>query len=320
MVGFRSKKEDRRNLEASLHHETRQLRKHNDQKESTLPHSFSMTNTHTHTHTHTHHRLSRKEAAKILELDPKRVSKLTDADIKSSFRSLALKHHPDKCKSMRKDEATAKFQKISAAYTRLTELRDEDTEDEDENYQDEYYTDEVNLAEMFFERMFHARQSRRRGSDFDDDFYDEEGDFFYDLVHDIMGGSGGTVYFDFDDEDDDDCRRGGRRGSRSRRRKRKDGPRIRKRDQFGNALRCNFCAKHNIRFDAIFEDCKAGEGCRSCGGVIDDNKNNSKNKSSEDAKSSSSNSSSKKKTKNKKKKNMKKNKKKGKKKGKKKRR
>ena len=84
------------------------------------------------------------------------------------------------------------FQKISAAYTRLTELRDEDTEDEDDQYNDEYYTDEVNLAEMFFERMFHARQSRRRGSDFDDEFYDEESDFFYDLVHDIMGGSGGT--------------------------------------------------------------------------------------------------------------------------------
>ena len=56
------------------------------------------------------------------------------------------------------------FQKISAAYTRLTELRDEDTEDEDDEYHDEYYTDEEYEENEPNEGHHHAHRHHHGGA------------------------------------------------------------------------------------------------------------------------------------------------------------
>ena len=52
------------------------------------------------------------EAAAALGVD----RDISADDLKSVYRRLAIKWHPDKCKDVPREEATAKFQTISRAY------------------------------------------------------------------------------------------------------------------------------------------------------------------------------------------------------------
>ena len=55
------------------------------------------------------------EARKTLELGETATLK----EIKNAYRSLALKHHPDKCKNEDKKESEEMFKKITAAYNTI---------------------------------------------------------------------------------------------------------------------------------------------------------------------------------------------------------
>ncbi len=57
-------------------------------------------------------RITREEASQILEVSPDAPA----ADIKTAFRALALRYHPDKNQGC--TEAAETFKKISAAYAR----------------------------------------------------------------------------------------------------------------------------------------------------------------------------------------------------------
>jgi DnaJ-class molecular chaperone len=67
------------------------------------------------------------EAKQLLGLDAS-TEPLTEEVIKRAYKKLALKWHPDK--NPGNPEATEMFQKISAAYKRLTKPDDEDEDDE----------------------------------------------------------------------------------------------------------------------------------------------------------------------------------------------
>ena len=58
-----------------------------------------------------------KDYYKILGCD----SKATPDDLKKAYRKLALKWHPDRCGTEKKDEAQAKFQEIGEAYEVLSD-------------------------------------------------------------------------------------------------------------------------------------------------------------------------------------------------------
>jgi curved DNA-binding protein CbpA len=73
--------------------------------------------------------------------DPYRVlgisSTASDKDIKKAYRSLALKHHPDRCTDpVQKDEATKRFSTIAHAYEILTNHRLRKDYDDDNNNSD----------------------------------------------------------------------------------------------------------------------------------------------------------------------------------------
>ncbi len=61
-------------------------------------------------------------AYQVLQLKPD----CSDADIKKAYRSLAMKHHPDKVNSLGEDvkqQATEKFRQINEAYNHLKKIR-----------------------------------------------------------------------------------------------------------------------------------------------------------------------------------------------------
>ena len=91
----------------------------------------------------------------------------TPEEAKKAYRRLALQHHPDKAGNS--PEATAKFQRIQEAFTKLQEADEigmrydeEDEEDDygfefDEDFYGDYYEEEDDLAHAFFEQFFYAR-------------------------------------------------------------------------------------------------------------------------------------------------------------------
>ena len=93
------------------------------------------------------------EALDILKLG--RESSL--ADIKTTFRKLALKYHPDKCCETRKKWCHKKFIKINSARIFLEECytgghKNTRSEDHDKRVQD--YKDYIEHIERFYSDMF----------------------------------------------------------------------------------------------------------------------------------------------------------------------
>ncbi|MFH2137336.1 MAG: DnaJ domain-containing protein [Candidatus Omnitrophota bacterium] len=111
----------------------------------------------------------------------------TSEQIKSAYRKLALKHHPDRCPEEKKKEAAEKFKEISAAYYVLGDAK-----------RRKEYDDYKKGAYEF------------RGGQGPEDFASQTGFDFEDLMKHFQGSTGrkasaqssGRRYFSFDDLSD----------------------------------------------------------------------------------------------------------------------
>ncbi|KAI6657390.1 serine/threonine-protein kinase-like [Oopsacas minuta] len=102
--------------------------------------------------------LTFEEACRILEVTPD----ASEADVKTAYRKLAMKWHPDKHEGPEKENATQRFQEVSAAYQKLTTAEEDSIEIGD--FQDAF---------QFFMRIFMAHCQDE--CFFDDDLeYDDE--------------------------------------------------------------------------------------------------------------------------------------------------
>ena len=102
--------------------------------------------------------LTFEEACKILEVTPD----ASEADVKTAYRKLAMKWHPDKHEGPEKENATQRFQELSAAYQKLTIAEEDSIEIVD--FQDAF---------QFFMRIFMEHCQDR--CFFDDDLdYDDD--------------------------------------------------------------------------------------------------------------------------------------------------
>ena len=102
--------------------------------------------------------LTFEEACRILEV----ASDASEADVKTAYRKLAMKWHPDKHEGPEKENATQRFQELSAAYQKLTIAEEDSIEIVD--FQDAF---------QFFMRIFMEHCQDR--CFFDDDLdYDDD--------------------------------------------------------------------------------------------------------------------------------------------------
>ena len=102
--------------------------------------------------------LTFEEACRILEVTPD----ASEADVKTAYRKLAMKWHPDKHEGPEKENATQRFQELSAAYQKLTIAEEDSIEIID--FQDAF---------QFFMRIFMEHCQDR--CFFDDDLdYDDD--------------------------------------------------------------------------------------------------------------------------------------------------
>eukprot|EP01041_Mallomonas_annulata_P007628 gene7628-15615_t len=130
--------------------------------------------------------LSIEEAYRILGV----TSSNTAEEIKTAYKRLALKTHPDKNKS---ENAHEMFQKVSEAYKRITDpdsFKDEDAEMNDED-----------LNEMFH-HVFAEMMNLSGASGFGD--FDGIPLSFLDMMMAQEMDMGGMGFFDEDDDDDED--------------------------------------------------------------------------------------------------------------------
>ena len=105
--------------------------------------------------------LTFEEACKILEVTPE----ASEADVKTAYRKLAMKWHPDKHEGPEKENATHRFQEVSAAYQKLTTAEEDSIEIED--FQDAF---------QFFMRIFMAHCQ-------DECFFDDDLEYEDDLPY-----------------------------------------------------------------------------------------------------------------------------------------
>ena len=105
--------------------------------------------------------LTFQEACKILEVTPE----ASEADVKTAYRKLAMKWHPDKHEGPEKENATQRFQEVSAAYQKLTTAEEDSIEIED--FQDAF---------QFFMRIFMAHCQ-------DECFFDDDLEYEDDLPY-----------------------------------------------------------------------------------------------------------------------------------------
>ena len=89
-------------------------------------------------------RVTKDEAYAILELP----AGADDADVKKAFRSLALRHHPDKNNGCA--DSAEQFKRVSAAYARLTSDHASEDELDDEHAFDGF--DDDFFAQLFGDR------------------------------------------------------------------------------------------------------------------------------------------------------------------------
>ncbi|XP_057306307.1 uncharacterized protein LOC130644641 isoform X2 [Hydractinia symbiolongicarpus] len=112
-------------------------------------------------------------------------------EIRSSYKRLALKWHPDKHgdSNISKDEATQKFQEVSAAYKRLTTS----VNDTDDEIDDGEFMNIREMMELFAHIFFHngVRGCPHHGMDCCD--YEDDEYFYSD-----------DEYYDYTDEESDD--------------------------------------------------------------------------------------------------------------------
>lgn len=106
-------------------------------------------------------------------------------EIRSCYKKLALKWHPDKHgdSNVTKDEATLKFQEVSAAYKRLTT----NMNDADDEIDDNEFMNIREMMELFAHIFFHngVRGCPHHGvdcCDYDDDEYFYSDDEYYDYT------------------------------------------------------------------------------------------------------------------------------------------
>lgn len=104
-------------------------------------------------------------------------------EVRSSYKRLALKWHPDKHgdSHVSKDEATQKFQEVSAAYKRLTT----NVNDNDDEIDDSEFMNIREMMELFAHIFFHngVRSCPHHGTDccdYEDDEYFYSDDEYYD--------------------------------------------------------------------------------------------------------------------------------------------
>jgi curved DNA-binding protein CbpA len=90
-------------------------------------------------------KISREEAYETLEI----AEGATEAEIRTSYKRLALKTHPDK--NPHDINAKEKFLAVSDSYKRLTEDESDDDDDYDE---DDDYEDAFDLFSFMFEQMY----------------------------------------------------------------------------------------------------------------------------------------------------------------------
>ena len=139
-------------------------------------------------------------------------SKSTDAEVKASYRKLALKTHPDK--NPNDPEASKKFLKVSEAYKRITEPGNHEDEEEMGDYGESEMFDlfEMMMRDVMFGgskgkgRSFHGfgampsgmfredlgEDDDEDGLDFDE-LYEEDDDLddMADLLGSLLGGGNG---------------------------------------------------------------------------------------------------------------------------------
>lgn len=112
-------------------------------------------------------------------------------EVRSSYKRLALKWHPDKHgdSHISKDEATQKFQEVSAAYKRLTT----NVSDGDDEIDDSEFMNIREMMELFAHIFFHngVRGCPHHGMDCCD--YEDDEYFYSD-----------DEYYDYTDEESDD--------------------------------------------------------------------------------------------------------------------
>lgn len=126
-------------------------------------------------------KITKEDACRILG-----VKEDSGADeVRSSYKRLALKWHPDKHgdSHVSKDEATQKFQEVSAAYKRLTT----NANDTDDEIDDSEFMNIREMMELFAHIFFHngVRGCPHHGMDccdYDDDEYYYSDDEYYDYT------------------------------------------------------------------------------------------------------------------------------------------
>jgi len=126
-------------------------------------------------------KITKEDACRILG-----VKEDSSADeVRSSYKRLALKWHPDKHgdSHVTKDEATQKFQEVSAAYKRLTT----NANDTDDEIDDSEFMNIREMMELFAHIFFHngVRGCPHHGMDccdYDDDEYYYSDDEYYDYT------------------------------------------------------------------------------------------------------------------------------------------
>ena len=97
-------------------------------------------------------RMKITEAAEVLGVSPD----IQADELKATYRRLAIKWHPDKCKDCSREEATAKFQQISQAYKcleRYVESGENGDSEEDDDMGMGGGFDPMEMFEMMFMNM-----------------------------------------------------------------------------------------------------------------------------------------------------------------------
>jgi len=128
-------------------------------------------------------KITKDDARKILGVK----EDSTPDEIRSSYKRLALKWHPDKHgdSHVSKDEATHKFQEVSAAYKRLTT----NANDHDDEIDDSEFMNIREMMELFAHIFFHngVRGCPHHGMDccdYEDDEYFYSDEEYYDYSED----------------------------------------------------------------------------------------------------------------------------------------
>jgi len=126
-------------------------------------------------------RITRDDAFRILGVN----EDSSPDEIRSCYKKLALKWHPDKHgdSNVSKDEATLKFQEVSAAYKRLTT----NMNDADDEIDDNEFMNIREMMELFAHIFFHngVRGCPHHGMDccdYEDDEYFYSDDEYYDYT------------------------------------------------------------------------------------------------------------------------------------------